>query len=79
MILLIKDFNHEIEDKATHVGSTALLLMFIPNEENIKTQVRLLPVPFKISHVYQLSKLYTNVINESFQILFCHINKWTHQ
>ena len=57
-ILLIKDFNHETEKKATHVGSTALMLMFLPNRENIKTQLRLLTVPFNILHVYQVYKCY---------------------
>jgi len=53
--------------------------LFLLNGENIKNQVRLLPVPIKISHIYQLYKLHTyiNVINESFQALFYHINKWT--
>jgi len=42
-----------------------------------KTQVRLLPVSFRISHIYQLHnyQCYQWIIS----ILFCHINKWTHQ
>ena len=48
------------------------------NGEIFKGKVRLLPVHFKFSHVYQQYKLYINVINESFQALFCHINKWTY-
>ena len=36
-ILLIEGFNHETENKATHVGSTALTIVFLPNRENIKT------------------------------------------
>jgi len=70
-----KNFNHETENKATHVGSTALTLIVFLTGESIKS----LPAPFKISLVYQLYKLYINVINESFQGLLCHINKWTHQ
>ena len=45
--LLIKNFNHKTEEKATPVGSTALIFMFLLNKENIKNQVRLLPVSFK--------------------------------
>ena len=46
--------------------------------EIFKNKVRLLPMYFKFSHVYQCSKLHINVINESFKHCFCHINKWTH-
>jgi len=48
------------------------------NGEIFKSKVRLLPVHFKLSHVYQYYKLYINVTNELFQALFYHINKWTH-
>jgi len=48
-ILLIKNLDRETENKATLVGSTALVIMFLLNKENIKNQVRLLPVYFKFS------------------------------
>ena len=52
---LIKHLNHEIEIiKVTPVGLTALTIILLLNEENIKTQVRLLPVSFRISYIYQL-------------------------
>jgi len=46
-ILLINNFNHETEYKVTHVGSIVFTLMFLLNGENIKTQVRSLPVSYK--------------------------------
>jgi len=76
--LLIKNLNSETQNKATPVGSTVLTLMSLLNGEIIKIQVRLLPVHFKLSHVYQYYKLYINITNELFQALFYHINKWTH-
>jgi len=39
-ISLIERFNHEIKNKATHVGSIALTIVFLPNRENINIQVR---------------------------------------
>ena len=69
-ILVIKNFNHETENKATPVDSTALTFMSLLSGEVFKNKVRSLPILFKISHVYQHFKLYTNVINELFQILF---------
>ena len=54
------NLDHETENKATLVGSTALTIIFL------QTQVRLLPVYFKFSHVYQCYKLHINVISKSF-------------
>jgi len=45
--------NRETENKATHVGSTALIFMSLLNGEIIKAQVRLLPEYFKFSYVYK--------------------------
>ena len=56
--------NRETENKATPVSSTALTSIFS------KAQVRLLPVYFKFSHVYQCYKLHINIINESFKHCF---------
>jgi len=70
-ILLIKDFNYETKDKATHIGSTALMLMFLPNGENIKTQVHSLPVSFKQPLFPSYDMIISNSMNYS---MFCHLS-----
>ena len=56
-----REFGH------SHRCNRIITLVFIYiSGEYIKTQVHSLPVPLKISHVYQLSKVYINVHNELF-------------
>jgi len=54
---------------------------FIKGEEFKKFQVRLWPIPFKSSHVFHKyhNFIMYNYLMNHFQLLFCHIIKWTHQ
>ena len=73
-ILLIKNFNYAIEDKVTPVSSTALTVIFLQNSGTFAACAFQNPTCLSTIQI-----IYINIINESFQTLFCHINKRTHQ